>query len=83
MIIQILLSNDILTPLQPNPNLMNLSSRHIDSIPDAKRLLLDLTIVKRGVIRGISDSESASSDQVGCCPIVRMGWIMSTAISNC
>lgn len=76
-----LLPNDILTPLQPDPNLMDLSSRHIDSVSNAERLLLDLTIMKRGVIRRISDSESTSSDQVGCCLIVSMGWIMSAALS--
>lgn len=58
---------------------MDLSSRHINSVPDAKSLLLSLAIVDSGVIRGISDSESASSDQVGCCSIVSMRWIMSAA----
>lgn len=74
-----LLPNDILTPLQPNPNLMNLSSRHINSIPDAESLLFSLAIVHSNVIRRISDRESASSDQVGCCSTVSMRWIMSAA----
>ena len=56
---------------------MNLSSRHINPIPNAESLLPSLAIVDRGVIRRISDSEGASPDQVGCCSIVSMGWIMS------
>jgi hypothetical protein len=58
---------------------MNLSSRYINSVPDAESLLPSLAIVDRGVIRRISDSEGASPDQVGCCSIVSMGWIMSAA----
>lgn len=58
---------------------MNLSSRHINPVPDAESLLPSLAIVYRGVIRRIRDSEGASPDQVGCCSIVSMGWIMSAA----
>lgn len=60
--LQILLPNDILTPLQPYPDFMNLSGRHIDSVSDAKCIFLYFPVVKRSVIRRISDGKSASSD---------------------
>lgn len=82
-LLKTLLSNNVLTPLRPYPNLVNFSGRYIDSVSDTKRLLLNLAIVESSVVRRISDGESTSPDQMRCFPVVRVRRIVSAALSNC
>jgi hypothetical protein len=75
----VLLSDNILTPVIPDPNLVQLSRRDIDSRAQAKGLFLDVPVMQLGVVVGVCDGEAAAADEMGCYACVGVGGIMGVA----
>lgn len=74
----LLLSNHILTPLIPNPNLMNLPSRNINPLPNSKRHLFSFPIMLRIIIR-VSDSQRPPTNKMCRQTAMRVRGIMGVA----
>lgn len=71
-----LLSNHILTPLIPNPNLMNFSRRNINPLSNMKRLLFNLPVIQFSIIIRVSDCQRSTADKVCCQTAMRVRGIM-------
>lgn len=74
------LTNNILTPLLPNPHLMDLPRRDIDPRPHAVRLLDHLAIVQFRVVLRVRDGQGAAADEVGGDAGVGVGWVVCVAV---
>lgn len=60
-----LLSDNILTPILANPNLMQLACRNINPSPYTVRLLPDLSIIQRLIVFWIGNCHGPTKDEMG------------------
>ncbi|GMF80316.1 unnamed protein product [Aspergillus oryzae] len=77
-----LLPNHILTPIFPNPHLMQLSSRYIDPGPNPKRLLLNLPIIESSIVLGIRNCKGTLSNKMRRQAGVSMRRVICIAIKR-
>lgn len=73
------LSYHVLAPFFPNPYLMHLPRRDVDSVSDAEGLFLDLARVHGKVIFRVRDRKTPSTDEVCRYTTVRVWWIVCIA----
>lgn len=74
-----LLSDHILTPFIPNPNLMDFSRRNINPLSNTKRLLFNFPVMQFSIIIGVSDCQRSTADKVCCQTAMRVRGIIGVA----
>lgn len=78
----LLLPNYILTPVFPNPHLMQLSSRYIDPGPNPKCLLLNLPIIELSIVLRIRNCKGTLSNKMCCQARMSMRRVICIAIQR-